>query len=151
MKNLKLMTTGLAAALCISLASTAVASPSLPGNSKMSASPCLTAFNAPTAGLTKEQTDLHKQISGKHKNTAKPFVQQMPKKKAELAVLMAENDSSPAKGDVKYNSELKKQGLPAQEHNGKGFGHKGQEHKGPRHGKALLDKEHASPTNMPPQ
>lgn len=151
MKNLKLMTTGLAAALCISLASAAAASPSLQGNSKVSAPPSLgSALNAPTAGLTKEQADLHKQISGKHKNTAKPFVQQ-PKKKAELEVLMAENDSNPAKGDVKYNSELKKQGLPAQDHNGKGFGHKGQEHKGSGHGKALLDKEHATPTNMPPK
>ena len=163
MKNLKLTITGLAAALCISLASTAAASPSLPGNSEMGGPPCLDpAFNAPTAGLTKEQADLQKQIFEKHRNAVKPFMQQMITKKAELEALMIEDDPDPVKIEnlsrelgslrgkmmaehVKCNSELKKQGLPVQDYNSRGFGHKGYGHKSFGHGKAFMNREHTGP------
>ena len=158
MKNFKLMITGLAAALCISLASTAAASPSLPGNSEMDG-PCLDpAFDAPLAGLTKEQADLYRQISEKHRNAIKPVKQQMITKRAELEALMLEDNPDPAKIEnlsrevgglrgkmlsehVKFNSELKKQGLPVKHHNGNGFGHKGRGQKGFGHGKAFMDRE----------
>ena len=163
MNNLKLTITGLAAALCISLASTATASPSLPENSEMSGPPCLDpAFNTPTTALTKEQADLQKQIFEKHRNAVKPFIQQTITKKAELEALMIEDDPDPAKIEnlsrelgslrgkmmaerVKCNSELKKQGLPVQDYNGRGFGHKGHGHRGFGHGKAFMDREHAGP------
>ncbi len=158
MKNFKLMITGLAAALCISLASTAAASPNLPGNSEMDG-PCLDpAFDAPLAGLTKEQADLYRQISEKHRNAVKPVMQQMITKRAELESLMLEDNPDPAKIEnisrevgglrgkmlsehVKFNSELEKQGLPVKYHNGRGFGHKGGGHKGFGHGKAFMGRE----------
>lgn len=141
MKKFKFKILGLAAVLCLALASTATAKPG--GHYGGYEGP---GWGGPGVQLTDEQLAQYTQMHEKHRTTIEPILQQMITKQAEFDALMIGENPDPAKVEsiakeignleaklvaerVKLYGELGQQGLP-RHHSGKGYGHKGFGHGG---------------------